>query len=306
MSHYTGNMTSSVMLLNSENPQGVAVDPAQPLIGVEDQGFTRGDGVFETMLAVNRRVRKLDMHLTRLESSARMLDLPEPDLHQLRDALANLLAQAVPGAHTELGEEHIVKIIISRGLPHASAGMPAGPYTLLIASPVPETTVNQRQNGVKAMLLPRGHDPADNTAYPWLLAGAKTLSYAVNMAVLRYVHSHGADDAIFMTDNRRILEGATSSVLMARVENGVKTLYTPEPNHGILPGTTQGAIFEAARRDGWELGYGPLYPQDLFESDGVWLSSSVRLLAPVTRLNGTALAHDAQLTHQFLEYLAQG
>ena len=84
----------------------------------------------------------------------------------------------------------------------------------------------------------------------------------------------------FMTDNRRILEGATSSVLMARIENGVKTLYTPEPNHGILPGTTQGAIFEAARRDGWELGYGPLYPQDLFESDGVWLASSVRLLAP--------------------------
>ena len=69
-------------------------------------------------------------------------------------------------------------------------------------------------------------------------------------------------------------------MLMARIENGVKTLYTPEPNHGILPGTTQGAIFEAARRDGWELGYGPLYPQDLFESDGVWLASSVRLLAP--------------------------
>ena len=46
VSHYTGNMTSSVILLNSENPQGVAVDPAQPLIGVEDQGFTRGDGVF--------------------------------------------------------------------------------------------------------------------------------------------------------------------------------------------------------------------------------------------------------------------
>ena len=66
---------------------------------------------FETMLAVDRRVRKLDMHLARLESSARMLDLPEPDLHQLRDALASLLDQAVPGAHTEIGEEHIVKTL---------------------------------------------------------------------------------------------------------------------------------------------------------------------------------------------------
>jgi len=94
------------MLLNSENPQGVAVDPTQPLIGVEDQGFTRGDGVFETMLAVDRRVRKLDMHLARLESSARMLDLPEPDLHQLRDALAGLLDQAVPGAPATAGARY--------------------------------------------------------------------------------------------------------------------------------------------------------------------------------------------------------
>ena len=138
-----------------------------------------------------------------------------------------------------------------------------------------------------------------------LLAGAKTLSYAVNMAVLRYVQERGADDAIFITDERRVLEGATSSVLVAKIEDGKKVLYTPEPSHGILPGTTQGAVFEAARQAGWELGFGPLYPQDLFESDGVWLASSVRLIAPVTHLNGTALAHDPELTATLLNYLAQ-
>ena len=69
-------MSSTVILLNEQNPQGIFVDPSVPLISVDDQGFTRGDGVFETMLSVNRRVRKLGMHLSRLESSARMLDLP--------------------------------------------------------------------------------------------------------------------------------------------------------------------------------------------------------------------------------------
>ena len=102
-----------------------------------------------------------------------------------------------------------------------------------------------------------------------------------------------------------MLEGATSSVLVAKIEDGKKVLYTPEPSHGILPGTTQGAVFEAARQAGWELGFGPLYPQDLFESDGVWLASSVRLIAPVTHLNGTALAHDPELTETLLNYLAQ-
>jgi len=261
-------MSSTVILLNEQNPQGIFVDPSVPLISVDDQGFTRGDGVFETMLSVNRRVRKLGMHLSRLESSARMLDLPDPEPEILRSAVERLMREAAAGAETALGEEHIVKIIISRGPTQAVTSMQPGPYTLIMASPVP-------------------------------------LSYAVNMAVLRYVQERGADDAIFITDERRVLEGATSSVLVAKIEDGKKVLYTPEPSHGILPGTTQGAVFEAARQAGWELGFGPLYPQDLFESDGVWLASSVRLIAPVTHLNGTALAHDPELTATLLNYLAQ-
>ncbi|MBF1679508.1 MAG: aminotransferase class IV, partial [Rothia sp.] len=205
-------MSSTVILLNEQNPQGIFVDPSVPLISVDDQGFTRGDGVFETMLSVNRRVRKLGMHLSRLESSARMLDLPDPEPEILRSAVERLMREATAGAETALGEEHIVKIIISRGPTQAVTSMQPGPYTLIMASPVPASIVKRRTEGVKAMLLPRGHEPMDNSAYPWLLAGAKTLSYAVNMAVLRYVQERGADDAIFITDERRVLEGATSSV----------------------------------------------------------------------------------------------
>ncbi|GGH62431.1 aminodeoxychorismate lyase [Rothia aerolata] len=291
---------TTVVMLTAENPSGELVDSSQPLISIEDQGLTRGDGVFETMLSSNRSVRKLDSHLARLANSARMLDLPAPDNQALTSAIALALDEVETGPQTVVGEEHVVKIIISRGTPEA------GPHCWVTAAPAPSSTLDQREHGVAAMTLPRGHDPAEDGAYPWLLTGAKTLSYALNMAVLRYVKKQGADEAIFVTEDRRILEGATSSVLVARVENGVKTLLTPEPNHGILPGTTQGAIFTAAREHGWELGFGPLYPQDLYESDGVWLASSVRLLAPVIRLNGNPLPVDKGLTEELLSYLAQG
>lgn len=292
-------MTTTVVMLNAEHPTGQLVDANAPLINIEDQGLTRGDGVFETMLAANRTVRKLDAHLARLTNSAQLLNLPEPNPDHLRAAITTALEAAAPGPQTILGEEHTVKIIISRGT------LEAGPHSWVTVAPSPAGTIAQREQGVKALLLPRGHDPAQDSSYPWLLAGAKTLSYAVNMSVLRYVQERGADDAIWITDDRRILEGATSSVIVAKIEGDKKTLYTPEPNHGILPGTTQGAIFKAARAAGWELGYGPLYPQDLFEADGVWLASSVRLLAPLTHLNGTSIAQNPALTAEFLDYLAQ-
>lgn len=292
-------MTTTIVLLSSEHPHGTLADAATPLINIEDQGLTRGDGVFETMLAANRTIRKFDAHLRRLASSAKLLDLPMPTEEQWHKAVATALEAAATGATTVLGEEHTVKLVISRGT------VENGPHAWVSASPSAAKVLEQREHGVKAMLLPRGHDPAEDSNYPWLLAGAKTLSYAVNMSVLRYVASRGADEAIWVTDDRRILEGATSSVIVAKTVNEIKTLYTPEPNHGILPGTTQGAIFAGARQAGWELGYGPLYPQDLFEADGVWLASSVRLLAPVTHLNGTPLAVDTQVTAELMGYLAR-
>lgn len=291
-------MTTTVVMLTSTHPAGQLVDPNQPLIKIEDQGLTRGDGVFETMLAANRQVRKLEAHLSRLAGSARLLDLPLPAEENLRAALELALDSAASGPQTLLGEEHTVKIIISRGT------LEEGPHSWVTVAPSSATILRQREQGIKALLLPRGHDPAEDSAYPWLLAGAKTLSYAVNMSVLRYVKQQGADDAIWVTEDRRILEGATSSVIVAKSEGGKQVLYTPEPSHGILPGTTQGAIFAGARAAGWELGYGPLYPQDLLEADALWLASSVRLLAPVTHLNGTPLATDKALTEELMGYLA--
>jgi 4-amino-4-deoxychorismate lyase len=92
-----------------------------------------------------------------------------------------------------------------------------------------------------------------------------------------------------------VLEGPTSTVLLAHLETsddgagGVRTvrrLITPQQDSGILPGTSQGALFTAAKAAGWELGYGPLEPKDLLDADAVWLISSIRLLAPVNHIDG--------------------
>ena len=132
------------------------------------------------------------------------------------------------------------------------------------------------------------------------------------MAALRHAHKQGADDVIFFSSDGRVLEGPTSTVLLAHVEKSddgttVKRLITPQLDSGILAGTSQGALFAAAKAAGWELGYGPLEPRDLMDADAVWLISSVRLLAPVNRIDGKEIGTPAlqkELTAELGELFA--
>lgn len=278
----------ALVFLDPAFPDGRVADASKPQLLVTDLGVTRGDGVFETMLAVGGAVRKMPAHLNRLGGSAEALDLVIPG----QDAWQRAVAAAVSGHRSEhpptdpATDELVVKLVVTRGAEGA-----ATPTSWVQVSPAGAAGRRQRETGIDVILLDRGYDSDVAERAPWLLLGAKTLSYAVNMAALRHAHKQGADDVIFLSSDGRVLEGPTSTVLLAHVEKSddgttVKRLITPQLDSGILPGTSQGALFTAAKAAGWELGYGPLEPQDLFDADAVWLISSVRLLAPVNRIDG--------------------
>jgi 4-amino-4-deoxychorismate lyase len=275
---------------------GRVADASQPQLMATDLGATRGDGVFESLLAVGGRPRKIQAHLTRLAGSARLLELDIPAEDAWRRAVETAIrefraqgpAAAATGGPDQ--DEVVVKLIVTRGPEGAAA-----PTCWVQASAPAAAGRRQRETGIDVILLDRGYDSDVGERAPWLLLGAKTLSYAVNMAALRYAHRQGADDVIFTSADGRVLEGPTSTVLLAHLETsddgagGVRTirrLITPQLDSGILPGTSQGALFTAAKAAGWELGYGPLEPKDLLDADAVWLISSIRLLAPVNHIDG--------------------
>ena len=277
-----------LVFLDPAYPDGRLADASQPQLMVTDQGATRGDGIFETMLAVRGSVRKIQAHLDRLGGSAEALDLSIPGQDEWRRAIAAAIAEhhAQRPAPTPGDDELVVKLVVTRGVEGA-----ASPTAWVQVSAAPAAGRRQRETGIDVILLDRGYDSDVAERAPWLLMGAKTLSYAVNMAALRHARKQGADDVIFLSSDGRVLEGPTSTVLLAHMEKSgdgttVKRLITPQLDSGILPGTSQGALFTAAKAAGWELGYGPLEPQDLLDADAVWLISSVRLLAPVNTIDG--------------------
>ncbi len=243
---------------------------------VDDLGLIRGDGVFETVLVVDGEPRELGPHLDRLARSAAMLDLPAPDLDAWR-----LVSRAVVDAWPEPGEMAL-KLVLTRG-PEFGDGTPTG---FALGLPVAEKVLRNRDEGVAAVTLERGYDPELARRAPWLLLGAKTLSYAVNMAALRHAATLGAEEVIFTAADGSALEGPTSTVVLV---NG-RTLRTVPPSSGILAGTTQAALFRAAERAGWRTVVEPIPAADLATGDALFLASSVRKITRVRELDGVPLA----------------
>ncbi|WP_127784182.1 aminodeoxychorismate lyase [Rhodococcus sp. X156] len=269
------------------------LDPDEPLLRADDLGAVRGDGVFETLLVRRGVAREQERHLARLARSAAMLHLPEPDLDQWRRCVRTVI---------ELwrgDEDFALRLILTRGREN---GGPCTGYAT--ASPVSATALEQRVAGVSALTLTRGvaRDAAQQA--PWLLLGAKSLSYATNMAAQRHAQEQGADDVIYTSTDGFVLEGPTSSVVLATG----RTLCTPPVDAGILPGTTQAALFRQAELAGWTCEVRPVPTPELLAADGVWLASSVRLLARVHTLDGVPLPHAEraqELTGQLQDLLDQ-
>lgn len=275
-------------------------DPAQPVVFWDDAAVTRGEAVFESLLVRNGRAANLQRHLDRLQRSAQRMDLPAPN----RVVWQQVTAAAVADWQEQSGgREGKCTWTYSRGRQYtggtgdtadgdaADAGMGAPqPTAWLVIAPVAQGVLQQRHDGVRAQLVPRG----------WTTTvGAKTVNYAATMAALR--QAHGFDDVIFVeptspmatspasasaasASDARVLEGATSTVVLVLREGSQRRLVTPAGD--VLAGTTVDALFDYARQQGWICENRPVTAGELYQAESVWLISSVRIAVRVTSLGG--------------------
>lgn len=261
-------------------------NPNLPHIYFDDAAVTRGDGIFESTLVRDGVPVNLERHVERFAHSARETGLVDVDKRHWREAAR---AAAAEWEKENEGVEAKCTWTLSRG--RASTGLATA---WLVVSAVPESVLEQRHSGVAVMTTERGYTVAQGKKTPaWLPQGAKTLNYTATMAALRHARSEGFDDVIWV-DGDTVLEGATSTIVL--VKKGRK-LRTPPTGNGVLRGTSQDALFERAEQEGWRIKTRHLSYANLLEADSVWLVSSTRLLARVTRLDDHILApgeHDAE------------
>lgn len=234
-------------------------ETAEARVSVFDHGLTVGDGIFETVKAVDGAPFALTRHLDRLARSARGLGLPEPDLDEVRRACAAVLdANPMP-----LGR---LRITYTGGLSPLGSDRGESGTTLVVA--LGETSRRPDTTAVITVPWTRNERGA--------LAGLKTTSYAENVVALARARERGASEALFANTVGQLCEGTGSNVFV--VLDG--EIHTPPVASGCLAGITRALAVEWTGAKETDL---PL--QALAQADEIFLTSTLRDIQAVHRVD---------------------
>ncbi len=244
-------------------------------LATTDRGATHGLALFETMRAVDQELWFLDEHFSRISESCRRFGWPALECLLTRDDCRAIC------------RDLMAKNDLAHGIARCRLWMSAG------AGPLHELA-----RGADAILWlsATAAEPAPTEIAvcksPWTrneqsaLCGVKCASYAESIIALAHARQAGFGETIFLNTRGNISEAAMANVFCIHKN----TLITPPLTDGCLPGVTRAVVISQAIHRGIHFLEKSLTWQEFSSADECFLSSSLRGIVPISRIDSRPLA----------------
>ena len=253
---------------------GKFVAAEQAMVPVDDRGFLYGDGLFETMRVVHRRPFRLAQHLERLARGAEYLKIPLPHTPNEFESLARQLIEKNGVT------DGVLKITVTRG--SGARGytptLKENPLVLMALHPLPP--MNKEGDLQWSLVTSSQIIPACGS-----LASFKTLNKLTHVVARLEAMARGADEALLLNSNGEIAETASGNLFWI-YQDKVCTVPT---GRGVLPGITRAVVLEICQTLGLQTNKRVTKPQQLRNSQGVFITQSVYGIIPVSSFDGEAV-----------------
>ena len=259
-------MNDKIIYLNGE-----FVKESEAGISPMNRGLMYGDGLFETFRGYQGKVFALENHYRRLKDSAHFLSIALPFTEQ---ELSAILTRLLDINDLLLSDSRIRLTLIRGGSP--SGLLPSGngeSMVIISAEGVPASMEKIQQNGIKLSILK--NYKIDHLSP---LASRKTINYISGILGMMEIRENGGDEGIYLNHDGHLVEGITSNIFIVKGDR----LYTPSLSSGLLPGITRDTVLEVAVQLGIACEEKNLSPDDLFQAEEVFITSSVREVVPAT------------------------
>jgi len=243
-------------------------------ISTADRGLLLADGLFETLLARDGRIVRLDRHIMRLAEGAGVMRIPLPfETRTLRAAARETLE--ANGLLT--AERASLRMTLTRGPGQRGLALPQSPApTLMISAapaPPPPESLTVTVSSVRKL--------ATSPASP-----LKTLNYTDNVMARMEADAAGCDEALMRSADGGIACASIGNVFVMHGEQ----VTTPPDDGAIRAGITRNDVVALAEAGGLTMSQTPISRDDLISADEVFLTNSLWGICPVTAIDGVSLA----------------
>jgi branched-chain amino acid aminotransferase len=258
---------------------GKIVRESEVLIPFRDQGFTRGDAVFDMTRSFNGKAFRLEEHVRRLYRSLRYLDL-DPGLSPAE--MVAISADVLDRNRNLLmaGEDYWLAQRVSRGI-HPVPGDNwdhYGPNVIVECVPLPlRERARHFRDGIEVVTPSLRRTPPDS-----LSPRAKMHQYLNLVLADREVKAHNPNAwAVLLDVNGNLAEGQGSNIFLVR--DGA--LVTPRERY-VLPGVSRQTVIDLASQLAIPFAEADLDLYDAYTVDECFLTSTSLCICGVKSLNG--------------------
>ncbi|MBI4299313.1 MAG: aminotransferase class IV [Chloroflexi bacterium] len=244
---------------------------SQANVSALDRGFTLADGLFETMVAVQERVFRLDDHLSRLMKGADWLDLSLPTPDELAGAIRETLRRnGLPRS--------VARLTVTRGMDTGRGlSIPEGASPTVVVRVMTRQRLPSQNSGRSLTISTLRRDEASP------LSQFKSLFYTQGIVARLKAQRSGADDALLLNTKGKVACATSSNLFLVRRDG---TLVTPPPSDGALLGIARQTVMELARSLDISLAEDSIAPEELSEAEEVFLTNVVTGPVPVVSVDG--------------------
>ena len=266
------------------NVDGKIVPEAEAVVPVLDRGFLFGDSVYEVLRTRQGIPFAWREHLQRLRSSAAAITMPVEVGD--RDLMARIVTTIRASfGRADAAQERYIRLIVTRGTgsgPRIDLAAAPGPLRIVVIVRALDPAAIGRP--VRAAVVRRRSDPGV-TADPQVKSG----NYRSNISGLAEARARGADECVFVDELGHVTEASTAN-LYAVFGGAVRT---PPIGRGLLAGITRALLIRCAADAGMLVEEVPIAAASLQDADEIFLSGTVRDLAPVVALDDRSVGSGA-------------
>ena len=240
-------------------------------VHIEDRGYQFGDGVYEVVLVLNKKMIDFDGHFNRLKRSLNEISLEftysETTIKQIFKRLirANLITNG------------LLYLQVTRGVAHRAHHFPTDVAPALVVTAKP-TSIILHIDGRKAITTPDQR---------WDRRDIKTIQLLPNCIAKQEAVEQDAFEAIMVLKDGTITEGASSNLWMIDSEN---QLVTRKASSTILNGITKLRLTEIAGMHQYKVVERSFTVEEAINAKELFVTSATAIVTPIIQLDDHLIA----------------